>query len=44
MLLAEIVPQKDAARLDELVSLKPKKDTARNNKPQPPVKKAKFQN
>jgi len=42
MLLAEIVPQKDAARLDELVALKPKKDTARNNKPQPPVKKAKF--
>lgn len=43
MLLAEIVPQKDAARLEELVASKPKKDTARNNKPQPPVnKKAKF--
>jgi len=32
------MPQKDAARLGELVALKPKKDTARK----PPVKKAKF--
>ena len=44
MLLAEIVPQKDAARLDELVASKPNKDNARKNKPQPkpPSKKAKF--
>ena len=44
MLLAEIVPQKDAARLDELVASKPNKDNAKKNKlmPKPPSKKAKF--
>ena len=42
MLLAETVPQKDAAPLGELVASKPKNDIARNNKPKPPVKKAKF--